>query len=320
MGRYIARRLLQAIPLLLGVSVVAFLVIQAIPGGVLGAYSAESGARAEDLARIERQLGLDKPLHVQYLAWLGRFVRGDWGYTLIAHLSVKGEIMAALPRTVLLLGIGLAVALVVGVTTGVIAAVKQYSVADMIITTLSFIGLCMPVFWFGLLLILIFSVRLKWLPGGGMYTVGEPFSLMDRVKHLILPVVGVSFQISGEYARYVRSSLLEVLQLDYVRTAHSKGLHPRTVLFRHVLRNSLIPLVTIFAMQLPWMVGGFVITESIFSWPGMGRLLWMAALQHDYPMMMSIILLVSAAVIFANLLADVMYAILDPRIVYERHN
>lgn len=153
-----------------------------------------------------------------------------------------------------------------------------------------------------------------------MYTVGEPFSLMDRVKHLILPVVGVSFQISGEYARYVRSSLLEVLQLDYVRTAHSKGLHPRTVLFRHVLRNSLIPLVTIFAMQLPWMVGGFVITESIFSWPGMGRLLWMAALQHDYPMMMSIILLVSAAVIFANLLADVMYAILDPRIVYERHN
>jgi len=312
--------LLQAIPLLLGISVVTFLLIQAIPGGVLGAYGSDVGATAEDLARIQHQLGLDRPLYVQYLSWLGRFVRGDWGYTLIGHVSVKDQIMAALPRTVLLLGLSLTVGLALGVTAGVVAAVKQYSVVDMIVTTLSFLGLCMPVFWLGLLLILGFSVRLNWFPGGGMYTVGMPFSLMDRVKHLVLPVTAVSFGISGQYARYTRASLLEVLHLDYVRTAHAKGLHPRQVLFWHILRNALIPLVTIFALQLPWMVGGFVVTESIFSWPGMGRLLWMAALQHDYPMMLAVILMFSAAVILANLLADIAYVFLDPRIVYEQHS
>ena len=317
MRQYITRRLLQAIPLLLGISVVAFLIVQAIPGGALGAYGVDSGAiSGEDLARLSEQLGLNRPPHEQYLSWLSRFLQGDWGRTVLRRLEVQPLVMEALARTVVLISTSLVVGLGFGVTFGIIAAVRRYSLIDMVVTTISFIGLSMPIFWSGLILILVFAVYLNWLPGGGMFTPGQPESLIDRLQHMILPVSALAFPIAGEYARYVRSSLLETLTQDFVLTAHAKGLTRRTVMIRHALRNSLIPLVTVVALQLPWMVAGLVVTESIFTWPGMGRLLWTAALQHDFPLVMAITMLVAIAVLFFNLLADVIYAYLDPRIAY----
>jgi peptide/nickel transport system permease protein len=287
-----------------------------MPGGVMGAYGSAAGT-GEDLARIQEQLGLNRPLHEQYLAWLGRFVVGDWGRTLVSKQLVQPLIFEALPRTILLIGTSVIIGLTLGLIFGLISALKQYSWLDMLVTTFSFVGLSTPIFWSGLILILIFSVHLQWFPGGGMYTVGAEYSLEDRLRHLVLPVIAISFPLAGEYTRYIRSGLLEVLHQDYITTAYAKGLRSRAVLTRHALRNALIPLVTILGLQLPWMIGGFVVAESIFSWPGMGRLLWQSAQERDYPMMMSVTMLVAAAVLFFNLLADLVYAWLDPRIAYE---
>ncbi len=316
MQTYILRRILQSIPLLLGVSVLTFVIIQLMPGGVMGAYGPNTGSGA-DLARIQEQLGLNRPLYVQYLSWLERFIVGDWGRTLISQQNVKELIFTALPPTLLLIGASIFVGLGIGLLFGVVSAVRQYSFIDMVLTTISFIGLSMPVFFFGLILILVFSVKLDWLPGGGMYTPEAPFSIGDRLRYLILPVLAIAFPLAGEYTRYVRSSVLEVLNQDYIRTAYSKGLMTRVVLMRHALRNALIPLITILGLQLPWMIGGFVVSESIFSWPGMGRLLWKSATEHDYPLMMSITMLVAVAVLVFNLLADVLYGLADPRISYD---
>lgn len=316
MTKYIIRRLLQTIPLLLVVSLLTFILIQLMPGGVMGAYGSAAGT-GEDLARIQEQLGLNRPPHEQYLAWLGRFLVGDWGRTLVSKQLVQPLIFDALPRTILLIGTSMLVGLTIGIVFGVISAIKQYSWVDMVVTTISFVGLSTPVFWSGLILILIFAVQYGVLPAGGMYTVGQPYSFEDRIRHLILPTIAIAFPLAGEYTRYVRSGLLEVLHQDYITTAYAKGLAPRVVMTRHALRNALIPLVTILGLQLPWMIGGFVVAESIFSWPGMGRLLWQSAQERDYPLMMSITLLVATAVLFFNLLTDLVYAWLDPRIAYD---
>jgi peptide/nickel transport system permease protein len=317
MSRYLVRRILQSIPLLFGISLLVFLMMHVIPGGPLGAYAQHVGARAEDIARLKQQLGLDQPVPVQYVRWLDRWVHGDWGQSYKTRRPVIVEIMSRLPNSLLLMTISFLVAISVGVLAGIIAAWKQYSWADILVTSLAFIGICMPVFWFGLLLLIFLAVNTKLLPAGGMYTLGAPFSITDRIRHLILPVIAVAFQLSGGYARYVRTGLLEVLAEDYVRTAYAKGVHPRVVMIRHVLRNSLIPLVTVVGSQLSWIVGGFVITESIFSWPGMGRLFWTATVEQDYPVIMGVVMLVSIAVVFFNLVTDILYAVLDPRIVYE---
>jgi peptide/nickel transport system permease protein len=317
MAPYVIRRLLQAIPLLLAISLFSFFLMDAMPGGPLGAYGQRVGARAEDIERLKHQLGLDRPVPVQYVMWLGRWVRGDWGQSYKSKLPVRTEIMSRLPNSLLLMSTGFAVAISVGVTAGVIAAWKRYSMFDYFVTTLAFIGVCMPVFWFGLLLLMFMAVKFKLLPAGGMYTLGAPFSITDRLQHMILPVIAVAFQLTGGYTRYIRTSLLEVLDQDYIRTATAKGLRWRTVMTHHALRNALIPLVTILGMQLPWIIGGFVITESIFSWPGMGRLFWTASIEQDYPVIMGVVMLVGVAVVFFNLLADILYGLLDPRIAYE---
>src|SRR5437870_3471397 len=246
MGNYVVRRVVEAVPLLLGVSILSFLLVHAIPGGPLGAYAGEQAMSPEDAARIRHQLGLDEPLQIQYLSWLWRYVQGDWGTTLLSRQSVRDVIARALPGTMLLLGVSISLALVLGVVAGTVAAVRQYSALDMLISGISFVGLSMPVFWLGLLVILTFSVTLAWLPAGGMETTGAPPSLGDRLQHLILPVLVSAFGIFGQYARFVRSSVLDVSNMDYVRTAHAKGLPPWAVLARHVLRTSLVPLVTVF--------------------------------------------------------------------------
>ncbi len=288
-----------------------------MPGGPLSAYTQHAGARAEDIERLRHQLGLDQPVPVQYVRWLGRWLRGDWGQSFKTRLPVITEIMGRLPNSLVLMSISFAVAIVIGVTVGIIAAQSRNSALDIVATSVAFVGVAMPVFWLGLLLLILLAVKFHVFPAGGMYTIGAPFSLADRIRHLVLPVVAVTFQLSGGYTRYVRSSMLEVLGSDYIRTAKAKGLHPAAVLVRHALRNALIPLVTLIGTQLPWIVGGFVITESIFSWPGMGRLFWAAAVEQDYPIIMGVAMLISISVVFFNLVVDVLYALLDPRIAYE---
>jgi peptide/nickel transport system permease protein len=314
---YIARRILQSIPLLVGISVLVFGLLQIIPGGPMGHYMRVQGANPEDIAILRKQLGLDKPAPIQYVNWLVGWLRGDWGKSYITREPVKDIIAFRLPNTILLMGCSFALALIVGITAGIVAAVKQYSILDNVLTIFSFIGFSVPVFWLGLIMILIFTVRLGWLPGGGMYTLGEPFSLTDRIRHLAMPVAAAALYNAGIYSRYLRSGLLEVINLDYIRTARAKGLRERVVFVRHALRNALIPLVTIFAMDLPWLFGGAVLTETIFSWPGMGREFWKAALDQDYPVILAMVMLVAVAVVVFNLLADVVYAYLDPRIRYD---
>jgi len=317
MSAYILRRLMHSVPLLLGISVLVFAVLQVIPGGPLAHYMRVQGATPQDVMNMRHQLGLDKPLPVQYLNWLSRWLQGDWGTSYISHEPVKDLIAARLPNTILLMGCCFALALAVGITAGTVAAVKQYSLLDNLLGILSLTGFCVPVFWLGLMMIWVFTVKLQWFPGAGMYTLGAPFSIADRLRHLIMPVTAAALYSAGIYTRYLRSGLLEVINLDYIRTARAKGLAERAVLVRHALRNALSPLVTVVAMDLPWLFGGAVLTETIFSWPGMGRLFWKAALDQDYPILVTVVIIVAIAVVLFNLLADILYAVLDPRIRYD---
>ncbi len=346
MGYYVARRLLQAIPLMLIVSIVLFALVNLAPGGPLAARGQIRHMPAAQIALLKRQFGLDQPLVLRYIFWLvgndwtqvdtngdgikdnpGQakgILRGDFGVSYRTRKPVIDSIGTYLKNTVYLMSVTLIIVAIIAVPVGVISAVKQYSVFDIIVTTLSFIGQAIPEFWLGLILILIFYVWLKnpftgdsLLPSGGMYTLGIGFSLIDWTKHLILPVtMGVVGWVTW-YSRFLRSSMLDVIHQDYIRTARAKGLKERNVLFKHALRNALLPLVTIFALDLPYIFAGSLYVEILFSWPGMGRLYYQAAQDRDYPTLMAILTLGTVVVIFSNLLADVVYAKLDPRIHYD---
>ncbi len=346
MGYYVARRLLQAIPLMLIVSIVLFALVNLAPGGPLAARGQIRHMPAAQIALLKRQFGLDQPLVLRYVFWLvgndwtqvdtngdgikdnpGQakgILRGDFGVSYRTRKPVIDSIGTYLKNTVYLMSVTLIIVAIIAVPVGVISAVKQYSVFDIIVTTLSFIGQAIPEFWLGLILILIFYVWLKnpftgdsLLPSGGMYTLGIGFSLIDWTKHLILPVtMGVVGWVTW-YSRFLRSSMLDVIHQDYIRTARAKGLKERNVLFKHALRNALLPLVTIFALDLPYIFAGSLYVEILFSWPGMGRLYYQAAQDRDYPTLMAILTLGTVVVIFSNLLADVVYAKLDPRIHYD---
>jgi peptide/nickel transport system permease protein len=324
LGRYVIRRLLQAIPLLLLVSMTVFALIQLVPGGPMGVYGKSPNLTAEDLARLEEKLGLNQPVHVQYLNWLGQVVRGDFGYSYDTRRPVTAEIGDRLPATIYLMGVTFVVVLLVAVPIGMLAAVKQYSWFDIVVSTLTFAGQALPVFWLGLMLILVFYGWARnpvtgepLLPARGLATLGEPFSLGDRVRHLILPVVTLGLGWVSWYSRYLRSSMLDVLHQAYVQTARAKGLAERVVLRRHAFKNAAIPLITIVALDLATLVTGAVYVEIIFSWPGMGQLFFRAATRRDYPVLMAITMLGAVVVVLANLLADVLYAYLNPRIRYE---
>ncbi len=317
MGRYVLRRLVIALPLLLGISLISFLILKAVPGGPLAAYENNPSVTPADIARLEHEFGLDRPLYEQYLAWLGKFLTGDWGYSYAAHLPVLRLIGERLPNTVYLMSVVYVVTLAVAIPVGVLTAVRQYSWFDHLVTGFTFVGLSMPTFWLGLLLILLFGLALRLLPMGGMSTLGAGFDVGDRVRHLILPVATLAFVGAGHYVRYLRASMLETLNQDYLRTARAKGLAERVVVGRHALKNAAIPLVTIAALDLPELFAGALITETIFGWPGMGRLFWDAATRFDYPILMGILAVSAALIILANLVADVLYAYLDPRIRYS---
>ena len=317
MTSYIARRLLQMIPLLFGITIVLFAVIQAAPGGP-EATLLESD-RFIDPAVIEayrERLGVDQPVPVQYARWIGAAVRGDLGVSFSTTRPVSEMILERLPATLELMGASFLLAAVLAFGLGVLSAVRQYSWFDHTGTGLSFVGIAMPVFWFALILQLVFGVWLGWLPVAGTSTVGAT-SLGDHLLHLVLPATVLSFRYVAGWSRYLRSSMIDVLRADFVRTARAKGLPERIVIGGHALRNAMIPVVSVMALNLSGLFSGAVITETIFAWPGIGRMFVQAMFSRDYPLLMGILLLGSTMVVFFNLVADVLYGVLDPRIRYE---
>jgi peptide/nickel transport system permease protein len=346
LAQYIARRLLQAIGILFLLSMVFFALVNLAPGGPLSGYGQARHVPPERVAQLKRQLGLDQPLPLQYVIWLvgndwmkidttgdgipdGHgtrlgVLRGDFGYSFRTRTPVLKEIALRLPNTIYLMSVTLIVALLIAIPIGVISAVRQYSFFDIFVTTFSFAGQALPDFWLGLILIIIFYAWLKnpvtgqpLLPSGGLYTTGAAFSISDRISHLIMPVIAGALGWLAWYSRFLRSSMLDVIHQDYLRTARAKGLSENKVIFKHALRNAMIPLVTLLALDLPYIIGGAVFIEMIFSWPGMGLLYYQAALQRDYPVLLAILIIGAIAIILSNLLADVLYAYLDPRIRYD---
>lgn len=316
MGRYVLRRLIQAVPLLLGISVVVFAILKAVPGGPLALYESTPGISDEDVRRLEHEFGLDQPLPVQYVTWLGRFVTGDWGYSLVQHQRVLDLIGERLPNTLYLMGSVFIAVLILAIPIGTITALRQYSLLDHLVTGATFAFLSTPTFWLGLLLIIVFGLDLRWLPLGGISSPGAPFDLVDRLRHLVLPAATIALVQLGARVRYLRASMLETIGLDYMRTARAKGLPERLIVMRHALKNAAIPLVTIIALDIPELFIGALVTEQIFGWPGIGRLFWDAATRTDYPILMGVIAVSSTLVVLGNLLADLAYAWLDPRIRY----
>jgi peptide/nickel transport system permease protein len=318
------RRTLQAIPLLLAISVILYGILYNMPGGPLAPYLQNPHITAADIARLKHNLGMDQPVPIQYLKWLGHVLTGDMGYSTSNSEPVFQALIERFPATVELMGASLLISILIGVSAGIISAVYRYSALDYAITTLAFFGQSMPVFWFALMMQLAFAVHGIPLPFGYQIQLpsagissSDTFDFGDRIEHLILPAAVLSLLNIALFSRFMRSSLLEVLGTDYMRTAAAKGLNFRTILFKHGLKNALIPVVTIIALSLPSLLAGAIITETIFAWPGMGRLFINALNQSDLALLMGYLLLVAFLVVFSNLFADVVYAWLDPRVKYD---
>lgn len=314
MGIYILRRLLQAVPVLLLASIAIFLILRLIPGDpayvILG-----SDARPEQIATVREQLRLDDPLPVQYAAWLGRLLTGDLGYSYRNQYPVSELLLGKLPATLQLTVAGFVLALLLAFPLGIVAAVWPNSWAARLIAWYAGVGIAVPSFWLGILLSLFVGLYLKWLPPSG-YAPLWPNPL-EGLRYLLLPALTLGLGISAVLIRYLRASLLEVLSRDFVRTARAKGLHERAVVRRHAVRNALIPVVTILGLQVGAFMGGAVITESIFDWPGLGRAFWNAVGNRDYNVVQAMVLFVVLSFIVINLVTDLVYAYLDPRIRYQ---
>jgi peptide/nickel transport system permease protein len=313
MGRYVAARLMQTVVLVFLVTVATFCLISFAPGGPAILY--ESGTTRVEMEEMRRLLGLDQPVYVQYTRWLSNVLRGDLGMSLTLPRPVAALIRDRLPATILLSGTALLLALCLGLPLGVAAGTKRNSLLDHGLTAVSFLGVSIPSFWFGLMLIIVVAAQWKLLPAGGMTTPGAA-SAKDTLRHLILPAIVLGTIHTVEIVRYTRSSMITVMRQDYVRTARAKGLGERLILARHILRNAALPVVTVVGMMLPRLAAGAAVTEQVFAWPGMGQLAVRAAFQRDYPTIMGVTMVVSIVVVLANLLTDIVYAYLDPRIRY----
>jgi peptide/nickel transport system permease protein len=310
---YALRRLLGAVPLLLGISLIAFVLIRLAPGDPVGMlYGPDEPI--EDIARVRASLGLDQPLPVQYLAWLRNVLRGDLGRSYSDGRPVLAVIVERVPRTLQLTLSALALALVGGLSIGALAALRRNTALDALATALATACYSIPGFWLALLLILVFSVQLRLLPSGGVGTLRGERTLRDGLAHLILPAVVLSLRELGRIVRFTRAGLLDVLESDYIRTARAKGLREHSVVWSHALRNALLPLITLLGLAVPGLLGGSIVIESVFAWPGIGRLAYEAALARNYPLIMGLTLCIGALVIIGNLLADLGYGLADPRV------
>lgn len=311
--RLMARRILIAVPIIFGVTIINFGLLSAAPGSPVDAL-VNPLAGAEVRHQQEIQLGLDKPVYLQYLHWLVQALHGNLGYSYQNFQPVTSVIADHVAPTAVLVGTAFVIAFLIGIAIGVLSSVRQYSIADMMTTFTSVLGISTPGFFLGLVLIYVFSLKLGLFPTGGMLTTGAGFSLGDLVWHMVLPVVAlVVFDLAG-VARYARAGMLEVLSRDYIRTANGKGLSSRLVLFRHALRNGLTPVVTLAGVSLPRLFGGAVVIEVIFQWQGIGQLTLSSILSRDYPTLMGINLVFAILVIVGSLAADLLYAVINPRV------
>ena len=318
MGHYVVRRILQAVPLLFLISVMSFMLIR-MSGDPMSMYAQSSSLTQADRDRIIKEHGWDQPKIVQYGYWLRDVARGDLGSSLYTYQPVTQMILERLPNTMILMGTVFVLTLIVSIPLAIISALKQYSKLDYLITGASFLAFALPTFWLGLMFIMVFAVKFKewglpYMPAGGMYDLVEGPSLPSLIKHLAMPAIVLSIVSMAAYIRYLRASMIEVLHDDYIRTARAKGLPEGAVTWRHAFRNALIPLVTLITMNIPLIFSGALITEQVFAWPGMGRLFVDHANRGDYPVLMGLVMTVSVLVIMFNLVADIAYAAIDPRI------
>ena len=318
MGRYILRRLLIAVPSLIGISIVLFTVLALAPGDPFEELATNPNIPAEVRANLRASFGLDDPVAVRYLRWFSAMLNGDWGYSFASRVDVETLIVQRIPVTLLVIGSSQLLALLIALPVGVYAATRPYSIFDQIANTLAFVGFSLPTFFTGLLLILVFSIHLDWLP----FVYRADISAegwrwyWEHFKQAIMPVAVLGLFQGASWTRYVRSAVLDVIRLDYVTTARSKGLAERVVIVKHVVRNALIPVVTLVALQMPAIFGGAIVTEQIFRVPGIGSLLISSILANDTPVIMAVTFVFSCLVILFNLLADILYGWLDPRISY----
>ena len=319
MGNYLLRRLIVAVPSLLGISLILFVLLALAPGDPFGELASNPNIPPEVREALRIKFGMDDPILVRYLHWLLAMLHGDWGFSFASRVDVETLILQRIPTTLYVVGTAQLLALAVAIPIGVYAAMRPYSIFDQLANTFAFIGFSLPTFFTGLLLILIFSVNLGWLPfvyRADINATGWQW-YWEYIKQAIMPVAVLGLFQAASYTRYVRSAVLDVIKLDYVTTARAKGIGERKVIIKHVVRNALIPVVTLVALQMPTVFGGAIITEQIFRIPGIGSLLISAILANDTPVIMAVTFVFACLVIFFNLLADVIYGWLDPRISYR---
>lgn len=317
MFRYILKRLLYAIPVFLGITFVIYTLINLAPGGPLSVLAASGEMSLSDLEALKISMGLDKPIVIRYFIWLGDLLHGDFGISYRTSQEVSLMISQGIMPSLMLTGTGILAAMLVGVPLGIISAYKPNSVWDHISTFISFIGASVPNFFLSLLLIYVLAVKLKWFPTSGMQSSGMSGNLLDLLHHLALPAFVCGIQPIGNYIKQTRSSVLEVLNEEYIKTARSKGLTNVVIVLKHAFRNALIPIVTTISLSIPFLIGGAVVTEQIFAWPGIGSLMITAITSRDYPVIMGVAVLICGVVLVANLILDLIYAALDPRIKFK---
>jgi peptide/nickel transport system permease protein len=312
---YITRRLIGLIPVLFGVTILVFSIMHLSPGDpakiILGPK-----ATADSIAKLNAQLGLDQPLYTQYLTWMANVFQGDWGRSIQMKMEVLPLVAERFTATLILTVASIIIASVVGIGAGIISAYKKYSFLDRSMMFMVLIGFCLPVFWMGIILQIVFGLNLEWLPISGMYSPGET-GFVDMLRHLILPSIALSAGAGAIIARMTRSSMVEVFNQDYIRTAKSKGLKEKNVVLIHALKNAFIPVLTVIGMQIGFLLAGAVLVEMVFAWPGIGTLMVNGILARDFPLVQGVILFVATTYVVINLLVDILYAIIDPRISYK---
>ncbi len=313
MTAFLLRRLGQSLLLLVLVSVIGFALVHLAPGGPLAQFALTPGMSQQALNQIAHQMGLDQPLPLQYALWAGHLLVGDWGHSYRDQQPVLAIIGSHVGATLELMLSSTLLSVLIGTWVGVLGAVRRYSLADYLATVGAMVALSIPTFWFGLVMIFLFSVRLAWLPAGNIGTPGA-YSFADALRHLVLPCLVLTLVTVATWSRYMRAAMLEVVNQDYIRTARAKGLAARNVLVHHALRNALLPMITLAGLQVPTLLGGALVTETVFTWPGMGRLFLDSIGYRDYPMVMGLLLFSAILVLLGNLLADLLYVVADPRI------